>query len=240
MCTVSLVPHAGGLRLMSNRDERLDRHIARAPRVVALGPRLAAMPQDPTGGGSWIGVNDAGLVAAVLNRYRLSVRDTGLRWTSASRGALVPAALACDSIETALAELRGMDAARFQPFRLVLAKGHEAALVASDTRQITVATSALDGPVMFTASSLGDFLVDAPRRRLFDWLMNDRAARLRGQVLFHRHQWADKRDISVVMQRPEAATVSRTTVDVSSGGITLEYESLLPSLPPRRFEMAAC
>jgi len=238
MCTVSLVPHAGGLRLISNRDERLDRAIARAPRVVALGPRLAAMPQDPTGGGSWIGVNDAGLVAAVLNRYQMSVRDTGSRCTS--RGMLVPAALACDSIETALAELRGMNAAHFQPFRLVLAKGHEAALVASDMRQITVFNSALDGPAMFTASSLGDFVVDAPRRRLFDWLMTDRAARLRGQALFHRHQWADKRDISVVMQRPDAATVSRTTVDVSSGGITVEYESLLPALPPRQFELAAC
>jgi len=238
MCTVSIVAHADGLRLVSNRDERLDRAIARAPRVVALGPRLAAMPRDPTGGGSWIGVNDAGLMAALLNRYGAPVRDCGARWTS--RGVLVPAALGCDSMETALASLQKLDAAHFQPFRLVLTNGHAIALVTGDTREVTCAASALERPVMFTASSLGDFLVDAPRRRLFDWLMTDRAARLRGQALFHRHQWADKRDISVVMQRADAATVSRTTVDVGSGGITLEYESLLPSLPPQRFELAAC
>ena len=138
------------------------------------------------------------------------------------------------------ASLRGVDAAQFQPFRLVLAQRNEIALLVGDSRELTWATSTLDEPYMFTASSLGDFLVDGPRRRLFDWLMGDPAAPLRGQALFHRHQWADKRDISVVMERGDAATVSRTTVEVSSIGITLEYEPLLPLGLPRRFELPAC
>jgi hypothetical protein len=238
MCTISIVTYAGGLRLMSNRDERLDRAIAREPRVVALRERLAAMPCDPAGGGSWIGVNNAGLMAAVLNRYQMPVRGSGAG--STSRGALVPAALACDSIEGALAALRGLDAARFPPFRLVLAQAGAIALVAGDTRETTCAVSRLSGPCMFTASSLGDFLVDGPRRRLFDWLMTDPAAQLRGQALFHRHQWIDKREISVVMRRADAATVSRTTVDVGSRGIVLEYESLEPRRRPRRFELTPC
>lgn len=238
MCTVSIVAHAGGLRMISNRDERLDRAIARQPRVVSLGPRLAAMPSDPTGGGSWIGVNDAGLVAAVLNRYPVAPRDAdGCRTT---RGALVPMALASESIEAALASLCGVDAAHFQPFRLVLAHRNDVGVVAGDGREIACATSTLGEPYMFTASRLGDFLVDAPRRRLFDWLMDDACAPLRGQAMFHRHQWADKRDISVVMERADAATVSRTTVDVSRRGIALEYESLLPPGAPRRLEMQAC
>jgi len=238
MCTVSIVAHAGGLRMVSNRDERFDRAIARGPRIVAFGPRMAAMPDDPAGGGSWIGVNDAGMMAAVLNRYDWRMRETVERRTS--RGALVPAVLACSSIDAALAALREVDAAEFQPFRLVLAKGDAVAVVAGDARTMSCSVAALDGPVMFTASSLGDFLVDAPRRRLFDWLMNDRGAQLRAQALFHRHEWSDKRDISVLMRRGDAATVSRTTVDVSSSGIAIEYESLLPQLPPQRSELPVC
>jgi len=224
--------------MISNRDERLDRPIAREPCVVSLGPRLAAMPIDPTGGGSWIGVNNGGLVAAVLNWYPVARRDAGRPW--ATRGTLVPMALACDSIEAALASLRRVDAAQFQPFRLVLAQRHDIALVIGDSRDLTCATSTLLEPCVFTASSLGDFLVDGPRRRLFDWLMDDAAARLRGQALFHRHQWTDKREISVVMERGDAATVSRTTVEVNTTGVGLEYEPLVPLGPPRRFELAAC
>ena len=238
MCTVSIVAHADGLRMISNRDECLDRAIAREPRIVSLGPRLAAMPTDPTGGGSWIGVNNGGLVAAVLNRYPLAPRATGKQWTT--RGALVPMALACESIEAVLASLLRVDAAQFQPFRLVLAHRNDIALIIGDSRELTWASSTLGEPCMLTASSLGDFLVDGPRRRLFDWLMGDPGAPLRGQALFHRHQWADKRDISVVMERGDAATVSRTTVDVSAIGVALQYEPLLPFGPPRRFELPAC
>jgi hypothetical protein len=238
MCTVTIVRHADGLRVISNRDERLDRAIAREPRVVSLRPRLAAMPTDPTGGGSWIGVNNGGLVAAVLNRYPVVRRGASRQWRT--RGALVPMALSCNSIEAAIALLRSVDVAQLQPFRLVLAQGHDIALVTGDSRELSCASSTLDEPCMFTASSLGDFLVDGPRRRLFDWLMDDPAAPLRGQALFHRHRWADKRDISVVMERGDAATVSRTTVDVGRCGIALEYESLLPLSPTRRFELPPC
>jgi hypothetical protein len=238
MCTVSIVAYADGLRMISNRDERLDRPIACEPRVVSLGPRLAAMPTDPSGGGSWIGVNDGGLVAAVLNRYPAVRREADERCTT--RGALVPMALGCHSIDEALRSLRGVDASQFQPFRLVLAQRREIALVVGDGCELRCATSKLDEPYMFTASSLGDFVVDGPRRRLFDWLMVDPSASVSGQSLFHRHQWTDKRDISVMMERGDAATVSRTTVDVSLTAIRLEYEPLVPLGPSRRYELPTC
>ena len=235
MCTVSIVSCADGLRMISNRDERLDRPLAREPRIVSLGSRLAVMPTDPAGGGSWIGVNDGGLVAAILNRY--PVLGEGAAERSTTRGALVPMALECQSIDEALTSLRGVDASQFRPFRLVLAQRREIALIVGDGCELRCATSTLDQPYMFTASSLGDFVVDAPRRRLFDWLMVDPSASVSGQSLFHRHQWADKRAISVVMERGDAATVSRTTVDVSPAAITLEYESLVPPGSSRRYEL---
>jgi hypothetical protein len=123
---------------------------------------------------------------------------------------------------------------------LILAHTNRVALIAGDGRQFVQAQSLLERACMFTASSLGDLLVDTPRRRLFECLVQEAGDRLRGQWLFHRHRWDDKRDISVLMERDEAATVSRTTVDVNERGIVLEYESLLPPRPVQRIELQPC
>jgi hypothetical protein len=237
MCTVSIVPDDGGFRLMSNRDERRDRALAVQPRVELFGPRAAIMPIDPVGGGSWIGVNDAGLVAAVVNRHAAPPPDTR---SFASRGLIVRHAVACDSLGAAKETVLALDANSFQPFRLVLVQNRRIALVAGDGREFASAESTLERPYMFTASSLGDVFVDSPRRRLFECLMSHSCGRHHGQLLFHRHQWIDKRDISVLMEREDAATVSRTVVDVTERGVALEYESLIPGRPAERVELQPC
>ncbi|HJZ71594.1 MAG TPA: NRDE family protein [Vicinamibacterales bacterium] len=237
MCTVSILPLGDGFRVMSNRDERRDRAVALAPRVETFGTRSVIMPIDPVGGGSWIGVNDAGLAAALLNRHRGPRPITG---SCSSRGAIVGRALSFDSLAAAVTSVRELDATRFQPFSLVLVQQREIVLIASDSREVGHAASTLERPHMFTASSLGDFFVAAPRRRLFDCLMDHGGDRLRGQSLFHRHQWTDKRAISVLMERDDAATVSRTTVDVDQRGVALEYESLIPCRPAQKIELQSC
>jgi hypothetical protein len=249
MCTVSIVPYDAGFRVMSNRDECRDRAIALEPRMESLACRSAIMPIDPVGGGSWIGVNDRGLLAALLNRSpeRFAVNPHGNAGSAVqvsrdltSRGAIVRQALACDSVDAALESTRSLDAMRFRPFRLIVAQKDRIALVAGDGRELVRAQSVLAHPCMFTASSLGDLLVDTPRRRLFECLMHPANDRRSAQSLFHHHQWADKRDISVLMERDDAATVSRTTVDVYQSGIVLEYESLLPPRPVQRLELQPC
>ena len=61
MCTVSIVPHRDGLRVVSNRDERRDRVEALEPSIITLGPlgsleslgsRMATMPIDPDTSGT--------------------------------------------------------------------------------------------------------------------------------------------------------------------------------------------
>ncbi len=237
MCTFSIIPHDAGFRVMSNRDERLDRAIAFQPSVEHMHSRAVVMPIDPVGGGSWIGVNDASLVAAVLNRH------DGLapsKVSFSSRGALVRCALGCESVEAAAEAVARLDASRFQPFRLVLVQRARIALVAGDSREFVHAEATLAQPFMFTASSLGDFFVDLPRRRLFECLMGQGDDRLRAQSLFHRHQWPGRQDISVLMERGNAATVSRTTIDVGSDGIDFKYESLRPRGTVQRLTLPSC
>ena len=237
MCTVSIVPDGDRFRLMSNRDERRDRAVAVPPAVHTFGARSAIMPIDPVGGGSWIGVNDGGLVAAVLNSHAAQPPEAR---SFCSRGLIVRDALTCDSLDAARRTVLALDAAAFQPFRLVLVQHRRIALVAGDGRELASVDAALDHPYLFTASSLGDLFVDSPRRRLFECLMTDPRRRQQGQRLFHRHQWVDKREISVLMEREDAAIVSRTVVDVTARAVALEYESLIPSQAAQRVELQPC
>jgi len=226
MCTVTIVPYDDGFRLVCNRDERRDRPAARPPARHRLRHSLAIFPMDPAGGGTWVGVNGAGVVAAVLNRHTESCAPGRNRplW---SRGLIIPRLLDSGSWVDALDMAAELDPAHFDLFRLVFAQRMVAAVVTSDGRALSVRTMGISGPLMLTSSSLGDVVVEAPRRRLFDRLVgtNEREW-LRTQARYHAHQWRSRPDISVNMARRDARTVSRTVIDVTSQVVGLCYESL--------------
>lgn len=230
MCTVSVVPHEDGARLVSNRDERHSRAAARPPSWWRLGPRRALFPIDAEAGGTWVGVNDAGLAVAVLNRH--AAEDDCRREASSvpplSRGAIVPLLLSASRPDEVLGYARRIRRALYRPFR-VLAAGHGLAAIVSagpdDFHEVCVR---LDTPLLLTSSSLGDALVDAPRRALFAAMMNTPAADwLAAQRRFHAHRWPAIPELSVVMSRHDARTVSRTTCEMTrTGAVRMTYEAL--------------
>lgn len=231
MCTVSIVPHASGYRLMCNRDEQRSRVRAIPPTLRRTGGRLAAFPIDPAGGGTWVGVNDAGLAIALLNRA--SGRRAGT--AGQSRGRIVRRLLAEGSLRAACQAAHALELTRFNPFRLVLVTGGHCATITSDGRTLRDEHHRLNAPAVFTSSSLGDELVEGPRRQLFARLVLGAAdAPLHGQVRFHRHQWRTRPEISVLMARHEAATVSRTTIDVTRCGQSLLYQPIQDGAEGRR------
>jgi uncharacterized protein with NRDE domain len=220
MCTVSIVPRGAGFRVICNRDERLGRPAAFGPRMRDIGRRRATFPLDPPSGGTWIGGNDRGLVAVLLNRTVPGRRPAGRR---VSRGVIVPSLLEHDSLAAAVGTLGRIDLCRFEAFRIVLAQGGRVAMFSSAR---TFDERALTAPLMFTSSSLGDQVVERPRRLLFERLVSCRVDALEGQVRFHDHQWAEHPDVSVRMRRADAATVSRTTLDFDGNRLRFEYERL--------------
>jgi len=87
----------------ANRDEAYDRPFSPPHRWEGAAPSSTASfwaPQDNEEGGTWIGVNDAGLVAAITNLSRLP-QEKG----RASRGHLVAGALGHASLDAARAWL---------------------------------------------------------------------------------------------------------------------------------------
>jgi Transport and Golgi organisation 2 len=225
MCTVTIVPFGGGVRLVCNRDERRSRPEALPPATRSTRSGSAAYPVDPMSGGTWVGVADCGVAAVLLNRTRFADggRPSGV---TRSRGAIVPLVLGCSSFERAVDAAAEIDCRGFEPFTLVVVNRSRAVAFTSDRVACARETCILTAPRLFTSSSLGDAVVDLPRRLLFDDMVGRAADPLAAQRRFHRHQWPCARHVSVCMERGDAATVSRTTIDLVASGARIAYEPL--------------
>jgi Transport and Golgi organisation 2 len=119
MCTIVVLLRPGQpwpLLIAANRDEMLDRpwkppagHWPDRPGVVAGLDLLA--------GGSWLGINREGVVAAALNRRHSLGRQAGMR----SRGELVLEALDHADAAVAAQALAALDPAAYRTFNFVVA-----------------------------------------------------------------------------------------------------------------------
>lgn len=225
MCTVSVVPSRDRLRLICNRDESRTRPDALDPIWRRIGPRTACFPVDPLSGGTWIGLNDAGLALALLNSNTDGNPATGPRQ---SRGTIIPPLLACKTFEDLVERAHAIVAEDFAAFRLVAIHAGRIAVILGNGRDLSCRTDTINRPVVFTSSSLGDHVVAGPRRALFERMVLRRPANawLGAQRLFHRHRWPSQPAISVQMTRPDGRTVSRTVIDLSSRNIALHYRPL--------------
>jgi hypothetical protein len=129
MCTLAVALGADRrwpVVVAANRDERLGRPAEGwAVRAAPQGGRWAG-PRDAEAGGSWIGVSDRGVVAALTNFHAPAEWYPDPR--RRSRGELVPLMLAQPDAAAARAALAGLDPAAFNPFHLLVADGAHAFL----------------------------------------------------------------------------------------------------------------
>lgn len=127
MCTIVILrraTHRWPVLIAANRDERIDRrwrepgsHWPDRPGVVAGLDELA--------GGSWLGINEFGVAAAILNREGTLGPATGKR----SRGELVLEALDHADAAAAAEALSALDPAAYRPFNLLIADNRDAFLL---------------------------------------------------------------------------------------------------------------
>jgi hypothetical protein len=220
MCTVTLVPHGGGLRVMANRDERHARLPASPPRIVRAGGALALLPLDLHRGGTWIAGTSSGLVFALLNGHG------DVPAGAPSRGRLILELLDCLDLPQVVARAQTLTGRDWPPHRLIATDGRRALELRVRPGGLTTDAYALHRPLGFTSSSLGDHVVEPVRRALFEQLVVDAADRLDGQDAFHRHRWPDRPHLSVDMHRHDAGTQSVTTVDVTPSRVRMRYEPL--------------
>jgi uncharacterized protein with NRDE domain len=118
------------LVIAANRDEDVDRPWE-APSVrEVLNMRLLS-PVDLKAGGTWLGLNQAGIFSGITNRFGVP-NDAGKK----SRGALVFSALAAQEVTTAKANILALSAGDYNPFHLLIADTSGAAVIWSDGEQL--------------------------------------------------------------------------------------------------------
>lgn len=135
MCTLGLILGRSDRYptiVAANRDESLTRP-ARAPHLwPGREPRLVA-GRDERAGGSWLGVNEHGLVAGLTNLWRGVPPDPSLE----SRGDIVLGLLAHESLEGASGWLERRDPRATNPFLCVVAGPDGRALFAHSEDDLT-------------------------------------------------------------------------------------------------------
>jgi uncharacterized protein with NRDE domain len=126
MCTLIVLHRcfeAAPLVVAANRDEYFERP-AEGPALRDTARGRVVAPRDERAGGTWLGLNEHGLFAAITNR-RCASPDPNLR----SRGLIVMDALAAGSARQAASEIEALETDAYNPFNLLVADGETAHVV---------------------------------------------------------------------------------------------------------------
>lgn len=153
MCTVILSRRSGDpwpLLLAGNRDEMAGRPWRPPARHWDLSPDVVG-GYDELAEGSWLAINDHGVVATILNRMGTLGPAAGKR----SRGELVLDALDHADAGDAIEALVQLDPAAYRPFNLVIADNRDAYWLRADGRSVR-ALPIPEGVSMLTAYELND------------------------------------------------------------------------------------
>ncbi len=190
MCTLTVInlktgEDKPGYRLVMNRDELRTRSRALPPEWREVEGVGAIWPVDPDGGGTWIAAAQTGLTLALVNSFPEPMPK--LPAEPISRGLIIPRLIASEGIEGVVGAFEGVEVERFAPFRLVavdLAEGEDGI---------------------------------EPRIVVVDWNREEVAVEeglsVAAQDRFHAHRWGDRPELSVLLDRELARTVSVTTVE---------------------------
>lgn len=233
-----------------NRDEARSRAAESAPRLRAGGPTAPdwLAPEDGAAGGTWIGANDRGVIACLLNRYPASEKPKPARKGAPSRGRIVAEALAQGGPEQTFDWIESrFDPAPYSSFALmVLSEGQSQSYEWTGGDRLQAEPLILGTPIsrvansktpsrrlafpggdwaMRTSSSWRTDEVEAWRAEAFDQWLAD-GARFDGQIpSFNLLQPKGRAEWSPLMSRELACTRSITQVfaDFASGTIEMRH-----------------
>ena len=178
--------------------------------------------RDQLAGGSWLGINDAGVVAGVLNRRNALGPQAGKR----SRGDLVLDALDFADATDAMSMLRELDARAYRPFNMVIADNRDAYWLRSLGNQVEV-EALPEGISMITAYDRND----PQSLRIRHYLPRWRSAETPDPS---RDQWSEWQDLLLSRDHAREGDVTDARYIVSNTGFGTVSSSLI-ALPGPAF-----
>ena len=223
MCTVSFIPKSRGFYLAMNRDEKLNRFTALAPKVINFARHQAVFPHEATGG-TWISANDDDICLALINWHRFTREP---KHDVVSRGEVVRALAGKSTAEEIANGAKKLPLRKLRPFRLI-------AIVPSE-RLVTEWRWNLEWLTMrnqkwrsqhWFSSGLDEPRAELERQRVCDAAHTHQSAgSLKWLRQLHRSHAPKRGAISICMHRRGARTVSYTEVAVSERRATMRYKA---------------
>lgn len=204
MCTLTWEVGSEGLEVYFNRDEKKDRPVAHPPKEALLNGVRFLSPLDPRGGGTWMLVNEYGVVICLLNRWHEEAAGPVGR----SRGRLVKQLADVKEVSEVGGRLGELE--EYAPFTLVALSREGEAGWAWDGEDLR--KEVLRG--FLTSSSFSYPEVKAARERAFEGMVS------RGK--FHASEGEELSAYSVRMHREDAQTWSRSYLKVDEA-VRWEY-----------------
>ncbi len=214
MCTLTIHRTHQSLTITMNRDDAPARAEA-PPRLWGDGATRFAAPIDLEAGGTWIGVNAAGVAACLLNRYDEAAK--GIQ----SRGDIIPLALAGQCMDSAADAIEALAHGAYSPFSCVIVSAEGACRFDWNGAAIVRQSVSLDVPIMMTSSSWRFEAVAAWRQALFKQSIEKTGVKALSN--FHCAQRPGEEAWAPMMRRDYAHTKSVTQIVVGKTDIELRY-----------------
>lgn len=240
MCTLTVSTDSERFLVTMNRDEARTR-AEELPPEVSRPPDAPALvrPLDGKARGTWIGANDRGLVAALLNLYDAEDPEASPpRPGGPSRGELVPLLLRCLDLDGARARLAGgLDATRYPPFRLAVFSFRGGVSVRSRGDGRLELEEHAPGPAFLSSSSWRPEEVIPWRRERFEEWRAAGGPRRGPLPEFHLLRPEGREAWAPLLARDRASTRSivQVEVDLAAATATMRYwPRPEPDLDPSR------
>lgn len=233
MCTLSWWINDQQRGLFFNRDENRNRPRSLAPQIIEhttdSPPCRILMPTDPQAGGAWIGVNQHGLILALLNHYpKNQISHPG----NLSRGLLVIDLLTKHaSPEACFTELTQIDLKQHSGFVLFAMNLQNEPMIASwNGSQLTAPPLPEPAqPHYLTSSSFQPETCLAYREQLFS--QTDSSTSPSQLKTLHHHYDPASPAYSPLMQRPDSATESITEIVIDEKNAHMTFQPI-QNTPP--------
>jgi hypothetical protein len=232
MCSVSFLPREGGFVLAMNRDESLSRVSALPPEVFTRNGLAMLYPRELSGG-TWIGVNSAGMAFSLINWYSQPDCANG---NPVSRGEVVRALLSARNSTAAASLLRELPLNRMNPFRLMVVSPSERSLTewrssGSDLEPFTLPWKRHH----WFSSALDEGKANEMRRRVCSRVHGE-SFDLSSLRKLHRSHAPKAGPFSLCMHRNDACTVSYTEINVHGPVASAYYVAGPPCSHSPRFK----
>ena len=226
MCTVSFSPRPDGYVLGMNRDEKLTRVAGLSPARRQVEGRTILSPSEP-GGGTWIGVNDAGTCFALINWYSVGAR---VDVNPASRGMVVNGTITTDSPEQTAGRFAALPLACLNPFRLIgiFPRSREVVEWRWNLQRLEPCVHPWAANT-WISSGLDEPGAQETRGKVFrESLLAPDAGSLEWVRRLHRSHAPARGAYSTCMHRDDASTVSYTEIALSSPRAVMRHSSGSP------------